>query len=183
MDETLRALDDLVRSVRYIGSSTFAVELRVRCDPVEPARRRFLSGQYRRQGAQPEGRFQDGTHLRAPALLGSERAFEAVEALERLAAEKSYSLSQLAIGWTLGQPPITSPIIGPRTLEQLDDNLKALDVKLTPEDHAHIDRISPPGGVIVPYYQAAFGPTAHRWCRALASRLFREACRRRGASI
>jgi hypothetical protein len=43
------------------------------------------------------------------------------------------------------------------------DNLKALDVKLTPEDLAHIDRISPPGRVIVPFYQAAFGPAEHRW--------------------
>jgi hypothetical protein len=41
--------------------------------------------------------------------------------------------------------------------------LKALDVTLGKEDLAHIDRISPPGGVIVPFYQAAFGPSDYRW--------------------
>ncbi len=206
IDETLRALDDLVRSgkVRYIGSSTFAawqvveslwvskeyglnrfvteqppynlLDRQIERElipalatygfgiiPWSPLAGGFLSGKYKRKGAQPEGRFQDGTHLRAPALLNSERAFDAVEALEGLAAEKGISVSQLAISWTIQQPHITSPIIGPRTLEQLEDNLKALDVKLTTEDLAHIDRISPPGGVIVPFYQAAFGPTEHRW--------------------
>jgi aryl-alcohol dehydrogenase-like predicted oxidoreductase len=206
IDETLRALDDLVRSgkVRYIGSSTFAawqvveslwvakeyglnrfvteqppynlLDRQIEREllpalatygfgviPWSPLAGGFLSGKYRRNGPQPEGRFQDGSHLRAPALLGSERAFDAVEALERLAAEKGYSVSQLAIGWTLQQRHVTSPIIGPRTLEQFEDNSSALDVKLTPEDLAHIDRISPPGGVIVPFYQAAFGPSEHRW--------------------
>jgi aryl-alcohol dehydrogenase-like predicted oxidoreductase len=206
IDETLRALDDLVRSgkVRYVGSSTFAawqvveslwvskeyglnrfvteqppynlLDRQIEREllpalksygfgviPWSPLAGGFLSGKYQRKGAQPEGRFQDGTHMRAPALLNSDRAFDAVEALEGLAREKGYSVSQLAIGWTLQQPVITSPIIGPRTLEQLEDNLKALDVKLGKEDLAHIDRISPPGGVIVPFYQAAFGPSEYRW--------------------
>jgi aryl-alcohol dehydrogenase-like predicted oxidoreductase len=206
IDETLRALDDLVRSgkVRYIGSSTFAawqvveslwvakehglnrfvteqppynlLDRQIERElipalqtygfgviPWSPLAGGFLSGKYKRKGAQPEGRFQDGTHMRAPALLGSERAFDAVEALERLAAEKGIGVSQLAIAWTIQQPAITSPIIGPRTLEQLEDNLKALDVTFSKEELAHIDRISPPGGVIVPFYQASFGPSEHRW--------------------
>jgi len=206
IDETLRALDDLVRSgkVRYIGSSTFAAwqvveslwvskeyglnrfvteqppynlldrqierELIPACKtygfgiiPWSPLAGGFLSGKYKRKGSQPEGRFQDGSHMRAPALLGSERAFDAVEALTRLADEKGIAVSQLALAWAMQQPHVTSPIIGPRTLEQLADNLKAPDVKLTPDDLAQIDRISPPGGVIVPFYQAAFGASAYRW--------------------
>jgi aryl-alcohol dehydrogenase-like predicted oxidoreductase len=206
VDETLRALDDLVRSgkVRYIGSSTFAawqvveslwaskelglnrfvteqppynlLDRQIERElipalktygfgiiPWSPLAGGFLSGKYKRAGAQPEGRFQDGTHLRAPGLLSSERAFDAVEALGRLANEKGHTVSQLALAWTVQQPHITSPIIGPRTLDQLEDNLRALEVKLTPADLAQIDRISPPGGVIVPFYQAAFGPSEHRF--------------------
>ncbi len=206
IDETLRALDDLVRSgkVRYIGSSTFAawqvieslwvskeyglnrfvteqppynlLDRQIERElipalasygfgiiPWSPLAGGFLSGKYKRAGSQPEGRFQDGTHMRAPALLGSERAFDVVEALQRFALEKSITVSQLALAWTVQQPHITSPIIGPRTLEQFEDNSKALDVKLSAEDLAHIDRISPPGGVIVPFYQAAFGASPHRW--------------------
>jgi len=205
IDETLRALDDLVRSgkVRYIGSSTFAawqlveslwvskelglnrfvteqppynlLDRRIERElipaaqtygfgviPWSPLAGGFLSGKYKRQGPQPEGRFADGTHVRAAGLLGNPRAFDAVEALEGVAREKGVPLSQLALAWTIQQPGITSPIIGPRTLEQLEDNLKALDLTLTEQDRARIDAISPPGRAIVPLYEAAFGPNA-RW--------------------
>ena len=50
--------------------------------PWSPLAGGFLSGKYKREGKQPEGRFSDGTHVRSAALLGSARAFEAVEALE-----------------------------------------------------------------------------------------------------
>src|SRR6188474_2345749 len=196
IDETLRALDDLVRSgkVRYIGTSTFAawqlmeslsvskelglnrfvteqppynlLDRRIERElipaavtygfgiiPWSPLAGGFLSGKYKRQGPQPEGRFSDGTHVRAPALLGNARAFDAVEALEGVAREKGVPLSQLALAWTIQQPGITSPIIGPRTLEQLEDNLKALEVTITDQDRARIDAISPPGRSIVPFYE------------------------------
>jgi aryl-alcohol dehydrogenase-like predicted oxidoreductase len=68
----------------------------------------------------------------------------------------------LALAWTVQQPGITSPIIGPRTREQLEDNLKSLDVKITDRDRERIDAISPPGTHTVPFYEAAFGPNA-RW--------------------
>jgi aryl-alcohol dehydrogenase-like predicted oxidoreductase len=46
--------------------------------------------------------------------------------------EKDVTVSQLALAWTVQQPGITSSIIGPRTLAQLQDNLRALDVTLSP---------------------------------------------------
>jgi aryl-alcohol dehydrogenase-like predicted oxidoreductase len=205
IDETLRALDDLVRSgkVRYIGSSTFAawqlvealwtskelglnrfvteqppynlldrrierelipasVTFGVAIIPWSPMAGGFLSGKYQRKGEQPEGRFSDGSHQRSAGLLGSARAFEAVEALKKVADEKRIPLSQLSLAWVARQPGVTSPIIGPRTLAQLEDNLKALEVVFAKEDLARIDAISPPGDVIVPFYEAAFGPHEHR---------------------
>jgi aryl-alcohol dehydrogenase-like predicted oxidoreductase len=72
------------------------------------------------------------------------------------------TLSQFALAWCIHQPGVTSPIIGPRTLEQLEDNLKALDVKITDEDRAKVDAIVPRGGMVAPYYEADFGPHLFR---------------------
>jgi aryl-alcohol dehydrogenase-like predicted oxidoreductase len=205
VDETLRALDDLVRSgkVRYIGSSTFAawqvvealwvskeyglnrfvteqppynlLDRRIERElipaarsfgigliPWSPLAGGFLTGKYKPKGVQPEGRFSDRTHQRAAGLLDNPRAFETVHKLEGVAAEKRVPLSQLALAWTLVQPGISSSIIGPRTLEQLEDNLGALSLTLSPEELQRIDQISPPGESIVPFYQAEFGPHLQR---------------------
>jgi aryl-alcohol dehydrogenase-like predicted oxidoreductase len=206
IDETLRALDDLVRSgkVRYIGCSTFAAwqlveslwaaekwalnrfvteqppynlldrrierELIPACQtyglgiiPWSPLGGGFLTGKYKRQGNQPEGRYSDGAHFRAPKVLGNDAAFDAVEALEKLASEKGCTLSQLSVAWCMHQPGITSPIIGPRTMEQFEDNLKALEVSMDSEDRKRIDAIVPPGSMSVPFYEAMFSPSVHRF--------------------
>ncbi|WP_460484383.1 aldo/keto reductase, partial [Escherichia coli] len=73
------------------------------------------------------------------------------------------TLSQLALAWCIHQPGVTSPIIGPRTLDQLEDNLKALDVTITDEDRAQIDAVALPGRMVSPYYEAEFGPHQYRW--------------------
>ena len=62
----------------------------------------------------------------------------------------------------MAQTGVTSPIIGPRTMEQLEDYLKAADVKVTDEDSKQIDAIVPPGTHVSNYYNADFGQTA-RW--------------------
>ncbi|MDP6124498.1 MAG: aldo/keto reductase, partial [Candidatus Latescibacteria bacterium] len=67
---------------------------------------------------------------------------EVVETLRGHVLEKSCSLTQFAVAWLMRQPSVT-PIIGPRTMEQLDDNLGALDVEITDEDLAFVDQISP----------------------------------------
>ncbi|HEX5420594.1 MAG TPA: aldo/keto reductase, partial [Gammaproteobacteria bacterium] len=59
------------------------------------------------------------------------------------------------------------PIIGPRTLDQLVDNLGAAEVKLAAEDVERLDRAAPPRSVSMPYYDAAlavdFNPNFERW--------------------
>ena len=60
------------------------------------------------------------------------------------------TLSQLALGWLLAQPGVTTALIGPRTVEQLHDNLGALAVQVTPAELAAIDEIVPPGTKVVP---------------------------------
>jgi aryl-alcohol dehydrogenase-like predicted oxidoreductase len=69
-------------------------------------------------------------------LLGVK--LELVEQLIPMSQELGASLAQYALAWTLANPVITAPIIGPRTMQQLEDNLPALDVKIP---QAHLQRI------------------------------------------
>ncbi len=206
IDETLRALDDLIRAgkVRYIGTSTFAawqvveslwvskelglnrfvteqppyhmLDRRIERELIPMARTHglglipwsplaggFLTGKYRRGESVPEDwRLQSG-RPHADDLLHNDRAFDVLEKAEALAGDKGCTVSQFALTWTMHQPGITSPIIGPRTMEQLEDNLGALELTLTDEDRQQIDQLVPPGRMITPYYQADFGPALHRW--------------------
>ena len=90
-------------------------------------------------------------------------AFDVLDVVRALAKEKGCTPSQIALAWVAQQPAITGPIIGPRTMEQLEDYLGALTVKFSAEDLARIDKVAPPGRAIVPYYDADFGPHRYRW--------------------
>ncbi|MFC5649968.1 aldo/keto reductase [Paenibacillus solisilvae] len=68
----------------------------------------------------------------------------AIEALIPIAEEKGVTLSQLALAWLIQQPGVTSPIIGPSTMKQLEDNLGALHVELNKDDLERIDAVIPP---------------------------------------
>ena len=83
-----------------------------------------------------------------------------------MAHEKGCSVSQLALAWCAAQPGVTAPIIGPRTFEQVEDNLGAVDVRLEAADFQRIDALAPPRSASVRYYDAAAGvdfrPSRHR---------------------
>ena len=101
-----------------------------------------------------QGRYVDVSH---------QDVLSAVDRLRPLAEAKGCTLSQFALAWCARQPGVTSPIIGPRTMEQLEDNLGAVEVELTDEDVAAVDEIVPPGTFVSPFYAADFGPHVHRW--------------------
>ena len=86
-----------------------------------------------------------------------------IDFLDGMAVEKECTISQLSLAWCVQQPGITSPIIGPRSLDQLTDNLKALEVEITEKDRQRIDAVIPPGRAVVSYYEADFGPYKYRW--------------------
>lgn len=202
IDETLRALDDLVRSgkVRYIGSSTYAawqvveslwvskeyglnrfvteqppyhlLDRRIERElipmaqtygigliPWSPLAGGFLTGKYTRDGARPEG----ARWEKSGDKHFQDAGFDVLERAQEIAGEKGCTVSQLSLAWCMHQPGITSPIIGPRTMEQLEDNLKAAEVEVTDDDCKRLDEVAPPGRAIVPYYEADFGPHQHRW--------------------
>ncbi len=70
-----------------------------------------------------------------------------VEAYEAFCDELGESPADVGISWLLHQPAVTAPIIGPRTIEQLDGSLRALEISLSEKELARLDEISPgPGG-------------------------------------
>jgi aryl-alcohol dehydrogenase-like predicted oxidoreductase len=77
--------------------------------------------------------------------LSDERRLDAVEQLIPLAQKAGLSLTHLAMAFAIAHPGVTSAIIGPRTMEQLDDLLAGLDVTLTDEILDEIDEIVSPG--------------------------------------
>ncbi len=70
---------------------------------------------------------------------------ELAQKVKQLAEEHGCTAAQLAVAWVKANPLVTCPIIGPRTMEQLEDNLGALEVEITPEIEAAIDEFVPPG--------------------------------------
>jgi aryl-alcohol dehydrogenase-like predicted oxidoreductase len=208
IDETLRALDDLIRAgkVRYIGTSMFpawktveslwaAKELglnrfvseqmaynlldRTAEREVIPAAQSFglallpwaplcgglLTGKYRRDDQSAAGRWHGGKdNFGRPATPA---AYDVIEGLVALSQDKGCTPSQLALAWNAAQPGITAPIIGPRTLEQLLDNVGAIDVTVTDADRARLDALAPAWSSTLRYYEAAlaidFRPNLGRW--------------------
>jgi aryl-alcohol dehydrogenase-like predicted oxidoreductase len=115
--------------------------------PWGPIAAGILSGKYVREGKQPEGsRFKDFDKRLTPAAL------DVVDALLPLAEAKGVTLAEFALAWCMRQPGITSPIIGPRTLEHLESSLRAPDIEITDEDRERIDEVSPPGTRVSDYY-------------------------------
>jgi len=71
-------------------------------------------------------------------------------------------VAQYSLAWVMAQPGVTAPIVGPRTLEQFEDNLGAIDVELGPEDFAAMDAAIAPGEYAADFFEASFTPNQHR---------------------
>ena len=88
--------------------------------------------------------------------------WDVLDDLQAMAGDKGVPLSQLALAWLMNQPGVTSPIIGPRTMEQLEDNLKAVEIEITAADRERLDAICEPGLMRASFYDADFGPHLYR---------------------
>jgi aryl-alcohol dehydrogenase-like predicted oxidoreductase len=110
-----------------------------------PLARGVLTGKYQPGEAAPEGSRAARGDRRIHQTELREESFEVAQALRPLAEAHGCPLSQFALAWVLGNPLVTSAIVGPRTMEQLEDNLGALDVQLTSEDERAVDDLVPPG--------------------------------------
>jgi aryl-alcohol dehydrogenase-like predicted oxidoreductase len=74
--------------------------------------------------------------------VDKERAYNIVDVLEPMAKAKKASVPQLALAWLLHQPAVTTVIIGANKMEQLEDNLKSVDVVFTAEELKQLDEVS-----------------------------------------
>ncbi len=108
----------------------------------------YLSGKYRPGNHAPEGtRFAEAGQF---VPVDEARARPVLAALMNVSGRHAVSPARVALAWTLSRPAISSVIIAARTLEHLEDNIRAIDMKLSPEDYAELNRASDPG---VPYPQ------------------------------
>ncbi len=123
-----------------------------------------MTGKYTRSTPSPEGaRYAEANLNPRFAARKTEEVYDVVEELKPLAKAKGCTTAQFALAWCMQQPGVTSPIIGPRTMEQFEDNIGALSVTITAEDRAAVDALVPPGRMVSPFYEADFGPHQYRW--------------------
>ena len=197
LDETLRALSDLVSSgkVCYIGTSTSpawrVVEHVLRAElyglvapvtdqppynildrrienelvpaaqtyglgllPWSPLAMGVLGGRYLDDDIRVDG-------SRAAVRGGiyaervSQRAVIAGNRFVRAAREAGYDAAQLAIAWVKDQPGVVAPLIGPKSVAQLEHFLPVLEMTFPPELHAMVDEVCPPGSAVANFHNSA----------------------------
>jgi aryl-alcohol dehydrogenase-like predicted oxidoreductase len=182
IDETLRALDDLVRGglVRYIGCSNLmawqvakalglsAARELARFETVQayysiasrdiereivplltaealglmvwsPLAGGLLSGKFKREGAGPNDARR--TSFDFPPV-DRDRVFAIVDVMRPVAERHGASVARVALAWLLHQKHVTSVIIGAKTIEQLQDNIAATELRLTEDELAALDKAS-----------------------------------------
>jgi aryl-alcohol dehydrogenase-like predicted oxidoreductase len=182
-EETLRALDDLVRAgkVLYLGASNYAAyrlvtshwiaktehlhrfvalqmqysllvrdlerehipacrELGLGILPWSPLAAGFLSGKYEKDQPTTGGRLDKWKQRFAE--YDNPRGWRTLDAVRAVARERGASLTAVSIAWLLARPEVSSVIFGARSLAQLDENLGAADLRLTPEETGKLDEAS-----------------------------------------
>jgi aryl-alcohol dehydrogenase-like predicted oxidoreductase len=117
-----------------------ALELGLGVTPWSPLRGGALSGKYRRENAATQ---KADRGERVTNFL-TERTYTIIDELVRIAAELKTTPAAVALAWVQGRPGVVSTIIGARRMDQLDQNLSALDVALTVAQVAALDKVSVP---------------------------------------
>lgn len=181
IEETLRTLDDLVRSgkIRYFGASNLSawqmmkglsysqyngldrfaslqvnysldvrdvereivpmlLDQKVGMMVWSPLSGGLLTGKYQRNGQKGEGRLNSFPF----PPFHEQRAYDVLDVLVPMAAEKNTSVAQLALAWVMQQPAVSTVIIGATKPDQLQDNLKATDVIFTPDELIQLNKVS-----------------------------------------
>ncbi len=184
LEETLRALDDLVQQgkVRYIGASNYRAWLLMKAlavsekhgyarydciqphyhllnraevepslaelcmdqgvgmIPYSPLAGGFLTGKYTRDHIPENSRGAGNERMKNRYM--HDQGFAVVDALQEMGAERDKTIAQMALGWQLTLPYVTSPIIGARRVEQLEESLGAVGLRLTEEEMQKLDEVT-----------------------------------------
>jgi aryl-alcohol dehydrogenase-like predicted oxidoreductase len=122
--------------------------------PWSPLGGGWLSGKYKRD-ERPAGATRLGEDpnrgMEAYGRRGMRRTWEVIDVVQKIAGERGVPMAEVALAWVTARPAVTSTILGARTVEQLEANLRAGDLRLTPEETAALDAASDPRAVDYPY--------------------------------
>jgi len=88
----------------------------------------------------------EGRRTREPLLKSAEKLRPQLELYEKLCKDSGYQPADVALAWLLSNPVVTAPIIGPRTLQQLEENVKASEIKLSEDILTKLNEIWPGPG-------------------------------------
>ncbi|HEY4676748.1 MAG TPA: aldo/keto reductase [Candidatus Angelobacter sp.] len=126
--------DEILATVRELGIGFV---------PYSPLGRGFLTGQFKRF----EDLAADDFRRMSPRFQGEnfQKNLDLVKKIEEIAREKNCTAAQLALAWVLAQGEDIVPIPGTKRRKYLEENLGAINVKLTPEDLKRIDEVAPKG--------------------------------------
>jgi len=108
--------------------------------PWSPLKSGALSGKYRRDNKSEQ---HAGRGAWVPNML-DEHGYDVIDALIQVAKEIDSTPARVALNWVCRQPGVSSPIIGARTMEQLEDNLAALDIELSAEQLQRLSDLTTP---------------------------------------
>jgi len=100
--------------------------------PYSPLAAGFLTGKYTRESQQADQ--SGGGRGTARRLIGNPRAYDVLDVVKQIASGHGVPMAQIALAWLLAQPAVTAPIIGARTVEQLQDVVGAVDVQLSADE-------------------------------------------------
>lgn len=112
--------------------------------PWSPLAGGFLSGKYRRDKAMPESARITHAEPHWPEAMerqGTERNWRVLDIVDQIAEGRGKSYAQVALAWLKAQPGVTAPILGARTVEQLEDNLGCLGWELSSEELRLLDQV------------------------------------------
>ncbi len=122
--------------------------------PWSPLGGGWLSGKYQRD-QRPSGDTRLGEDpnrgMEAYDRRGTDRTWNVIDAVQKVADDRSVSMAEVALAWVTDRPGVTSTILGARTLEQLETNLRAAGLHLTAAEVATLDAASDPHVTDYPY--------------------------------
>jgi aryl-alcohol dehydrogenase (NADP+) len=122
--------------------------------PWSPLGGGWLSGKYRRDQS-PVGATRLGEDpdrgMEAYSRRGTDRTWRVIDAVQGVAEDRGVSMAEVALAWVTARPGVSSTILGARTTAQLEANLRAAGLRLSPAETAALDRASDPRAADYPY--------------------------------
>jgi len=122
--------------------------------PWSPLGGGWLSGKYQRD-QRPSGdtRLGDDPNrgMEAYDRRGTDRTWQVIDAVQKVADDRGVSMAEVAIAWLTARPAVSATILGARTISQLEANLRAAELRLSPSETAALDAASDPHPADYPY--------------------------------